>query len=247
MSYILDALRKSDQQRKRGVAPRLQPAPATVEVRKQPPFALYGMFAVILLGAGIAIGWWRPWQPERPASAGSGIPESPRESIPLPAVPPAPPPLAQETARPAQETAQQESRPAPQPSTPPAATGADRSVPGPARIEPRSKPPEAATAVTKQEARAAPEKPAGPGLAQSAQDEKLLLMADLPQALRQELPTMSIAVHAYSINPKDRLVSINNRMLREGDVLQPGLSLEQITPDGMIFTYKGYRFIRGVR
>jgi general secretion pathway protein B len=79
------------------------------------------------------------------------------------------------------------------------------------------------------------------------QDEKLLVMADLPPAIRQELPTMSIAVHAYSSNPKDRLVSINNRMLREGDILQPGLGLEQITPDGMIFSYKGYRFIRGVR
>ena len=27
----------------------------------------------------------------------------------------------------------------------------------------------------------------------------------------------------------------------------PGLKLEQITPDGMIFSYKGYRFSRGVR
>jgi hypothetical protein len=27
----------------------------------------------------------------------------------------------------------------------------------------------------------------------------------------------------------------------------PGLELEEITPDGMIFGYKGYRFHRGVK
>jgi general secretion pathway protein B len=249
MSYILDALRKSDQQRKRGAAPRLQTAPAAAVVRKQPPSVLYGLFALILLGAGIAIGWWRPWQPERPPSVGATIPEKPLESSPSQAAaPPAPPLMAQETARkPAQEVPVQESKPAPQPAPAPADTIGERRVPAPAKAEARSRPPEAMTAVPKQEASAASKKPAGPGVAQPVQDEKLLVMADLPPAIRQELPTMSIAVHAYSSNPKDRLVSINNRMLREGDILQPGLGLEQITPDGMIFSYKGYRFIRGVR
>ena len=58
---------------------------------------------------------------------------------------------------------------------------------------------------------------------------------------------MSISVHAYSGNPRDRLVGINNRMLREGDEAAPGLKLEQITPDGLIFGYKGYSFRRGVK
>ena len=54
-------------------------------------------------------------------------------------------------------------------------------------------------------------------------------------------------VHAYSGSPRDRLVGINNRMLREGDYVAPGLKLEQITPEGMIFGYKGYSFRRGVK
>ena len=58
---------------------------------------------------------------------------------------------------------------------------------------------------------------------------------------------MTVSVHAYSGNPKDRLVGINNRMLREGDELAPGLKLEQITSEGMIFGYKGYSFRRGVK
>ena len=58
---------------------------------------------------------------------------------------------------------------------------------------------------------------------------------------------MTISVHAYSGNPGDRLVGINNRLLREGGYLVPGLKLEQITPDGMIFGYKGYSFRRGLK
>ncbi|MBI4291001.1 MAG: general secretion pathway protein GspB [Betaproteobacteria bacterium] len=248
MSYILDALRKSDQQRKRGAAPRLQTVQATAQIRKQPPLVLYGLFAAILLGAGIAIGWWRPWQPERPASISATISEKPLESSPSQAAAPALPAVAQEAAtKSTQEMPVQESKPASQPLSAPAATAAERRAPAPATVETRNRPPEVMTAMPKQGARSVPEKPAGPSPAQSAQNEKLLLITDLPPAIRQELPTMSIAVHAYSSNPKDRLVSINNRMLREGDSVQPGLGLEQITPDGMIFSYKGYRFIRGVR
>ena len=58
---------------------------------------------------------------------------------------------------------------------------------------------------------------------------------------------MTISFHAYSANPRDRLVGINNRMLREGDDVAPGLKLEQITPEGMLLGYKGYSFRRGVK
>ena len=74
-----------------------------------------------------------------------------------------------------------------------------------------------------------------------------MAMTDLPPAIQQEIPRMSISVHAYSARPADRIVGINDRLLREGADLTQGLTLEQITPDGMIFTYKGYRFHRGVQ
>ena len=71
-------------------------------------------------------------------------------------------------------------------------------------------------------------------------------MNELPVSIQQELPALSISVHAYSAKPADRLVGINNRMLHEGDEVAPGLKLEQITPDGMILNYKGTSFRRGV-
>jgi general secretion pathway protein B len=74
-----------------------------------------------------------------------------------------------------------------------------------------------------------------------------VLFAELPSAIQQEIPKLSILFHLYSGNPKDRLVGINDRMLREGDPVAPGLVLEQVTPDGMVLSYKGYRFLHGTR
>lgn len=90
----------------------------------------------------------------------------------------------------------------------------------------------------------APDKPAG--TADATQEQRVIPMAELPLAIQQEIPAMTIPLHAYSSNPADRLVSINNRMMREGESLTPGLRLEQITPDGLIFSYKGYRFRHGI-
>ncbi|NCN23775.1 MAG: general secretion pathway protein GspB, partial [Gallionella sp.] len=35
--------------------------------------------------------------------------------------------------------------------------------------------------------------------------------------------------------------------LHEGEIVVPGLKLEQITPEGVVLSYKGYRFQRGIR
>jgi general secretion pathway protein B len=85
-------------------------------------------------------------------------------------------------------------------------------------------------------------KPAGTRSADAAQEQKVMSIYELPPAIQQEIPRMSISVHAYSPNLQDRVVMINDRMMREGQDLAPGLRLEQITPDGMIFSFGGYHF-----
>ena len=72
-------------------------------------------------------------------------------------------------------------------------------------------------------------------------------MDELPVQIQREIPPMTVQLHAYSNLPGERIVYINSTKLREGDSLVPGLMLEQITPDGMIFSYKGYRFLHGIR
>lgn len=214
MSYILEALKKSDQQRQRGATPTLPTSPVAIPAPKQPVFLYYGLLAATVLAAGILIGWLRPWQAEQPAPATDSAAAKPPISVSAQPTLPEPPEMARKTV---QELPAPDSVPAVQPAPMVAAMKPDMPAP-------------------------MPEKPADP-----AQEQKVIPMAELPLQIQQEIPAMTIPLHAYSSKPRDRLVSINDRMLKEGEPLTPGLRLEQITQDGLIFSYKGYRFRRGVQ
>ena len=108
-------------------------------------------------------------------------------------------------------------------------------------------PPNAVTTAPEVAPTPVPEKPVTAGLTDSASEQRAMTMSELPLAIRQELPSMQISLHLYSTRPRNSFVSINSRMLQEGEDVAPGIRLEQITPDGMVFSYKGYRFRRGVQ
>ena len=258
MSYILDALRKSDQQRQRGTAPTLLTAQATVPAPTRPGFSLNGWLVAALVGAGILVGWLRPWQTE-PA-------------------PPMPEPIA---ARPLSTTP---ALPAHQPDLPDAATLAPEQKPGQASIsaarltsvlEPVAKKPEltppaergtrlspsatvtgvsrgeeprdARVAVHGQTATPVPENAVVTGPTEAERSKNVMPLSELPPSIRQEIPNITISFHVYSSNPAERRIMINNELLRQGESAAPGLKVEQITPDGVVIGYKGYRFQRGVR
>lgn len=236
MSYILDALRKSDQLRQRGAVPTLGLAATTAP--KPRAILYYGVLALALLGAGIAIGWLRPWQPapvvQAPAAIAAQAPAAAQARLPAPqSVRPAVPEPELTTRKNAQTAA-----PAPVPAPAKPSGGASAK---PARQTAPSKSAAGAPKQAAAQARRPDSESAGttaPGL--------VIAMKDLPLAIQQELAPMSISVHAYSDKAGERLVGINNRLLHEGAEVAPGLKLEQITPDGMILSYKGYRFRRGV-
>ncbi|MFH1603684.1 MAG: general secretion pathway protein GspB [Pseudomonadota bacterium] len=227
-------MRKSDQLRQRGAVPTLLMGQATAVASKQTPSVIYGLLAIALVGAGIFIGWLRPWQAEpAPRAVDSVAIEpaelNPRRAAPLPAAPEVAltAPLRRQALRPA---------PAPVAARPEARLRADASKRGPP-----SKP--SADSGTSP----MPAQSVDTGAANATPAQTVMLMAELPVAIQQELPPMSISVHAYSGKAKDRLVGINSKLLHEGDFAAPGLKLEQITPDGMIFSYRGYSFRRGVK
>lgn len=206
MSYILDALRKSDQQRRLGAVPTLQAASVAAAPPERSPMLLYGLLTLLLIVATVtAVAWLRPRAPEAAVLA-SSVARPPELPVRQPAAVVVPQPVLVAAAQ------------LPPLAIPPVA------VPIPAQIAPavRRKAPTAAMA----------ESPAS---------------SELPASMRKQLPPISVAVHAYSSTPADRLVSINGRMLREGDTMAPDLKLEQITPDGMIFAYRGYRFRRSAQ
>jgi len=241
MSFILDALRKSDQQRQRGATPTLRSAQLVSASTREPraPWLLYAGLAIVLAGAAFTIGWLRPWQTEPPvAQAGTTAPQSvavkpsepmiPTRSV-VAQVPEDPPPRTQASL--AHDVQVPESTPPKQ--------DAIRTA--------KAEAPRASAAKRTGSSQRIPEKPADGGKPAPAQEEKVLTLAELPASVRQELPQMTITVHAYSRTPKDRLVGVNDKLLHEGDALTSDLVLERITPDGMIFSYKGTRFQRGTQ
>lgn len=240
MSYILEALKKSDQQRQRGATPTLQAAQVTVAAPKRPLFIYYGLLAAVLLAAGIMIGWLHPWQPEQPSpetepvAAKSPFPIS-QQATPAPLT--APPEIPGKTAQ---------EFPAPN------LTPAGQPVPVLGVMKPNNPAFVSATTPstgTPSAAAPSPDKTVqkSASIAGVAQEQKAIPMAELPLQIQHEIPAMTVQLHAYSSVPSERLVYINSTRLREGESLMLGLRLEQITPDGMIFSYKGYRFQRGIR
>jgi len=199
MSYILDALKKSDQQRNIGVPPTLQFAQAAMPTPKRPSLLQYGLLAVVLLGAGVALGLLRPWQAEQ-LPAGT---ESIEHVAPI-AMP-------------------QQAAPSPMTATP--------DLPG----------------NTAQEMVKVPVQPKPENLTSNVEQQKTMAFDELPSQIQREIPDIAVQLHAYSSKPAERLAYINSKKLREGDSVMPGLVLEQITPDGMVFSYKGYRFKHGIR
>lgn len=210
MSYILDALRKSDQERRRGGVPTLPAAPDTRPAGKRTALVIYGLLGTFFIAVGMAIGWLRPWVNEPSVSLPSAT--HPLES-PSPQSEPAPPTRARAKAEPEQA----------------------RKEPPPAEPASRRDAPETSAAVVENKSPT------------TNVSQPIPLASDLPLAIQQELPPMSIEMHVYSSKPRERLVSIDGRLLRENDPLNPQLKLESITPDGMIFTYRDYRFRRVLR
>jgi general secretion pathway protein B len=245
MSYILDAIRKSDQQRKHGAVPTLPTAQAAVEVTRQPVISLNGLLAALLVGAGLVIGWLRPWQPEQPASAPTPIDAqlatSPGNAAPTP-LPVVPEPAGES----GQEPPGQKWTPAEQSATAFRGTATAQDTLALVRQERRSTPAATVADVPKEAGIPMPDRPVGSGL-DARQDQREMTLDDLPPSIRQDIPSLSISFHFYSASPRERRVMIDDAMLRQGDSVAPGLRLEQITPDGVILGYKGYRFQRGVR
>ncbi len=68
--------------------------------------------------------------------------------------------------------------------------------------------------------------------------------SDLPPAIQQELPKVEISAHIYDSNASSRIISVHGSAFHEGDNVAAGLRLESIIPEGVILSYKGYRFYK---
>lgn len=65
----------------------------------------------------------------------------------------------------------------------------------------------------------------------------------IPQGMREDLPELRITVLVYANDPEDRFVLINGQRVVEKEELIDGLVLDQIRRDGAVFKYRNYRFL----
>ena len=70
---------------------------------------------------------------------------------------------------------------------------------------------------------------------------------ELPYAVQEKIPDLSISVHMFDEDPMQRRIRINGRMYTEGSSLQRNLALVEITRYGAIFDYQGHVFRLNVR
>ncbi|HUN74706.1 MAG TPA: general secretion pathway protein GspB [Steroidobacteraceae bacterium] len=248
MSFILDALKKSESERQR------QSGPALFEVKVAPP---RGRFAIWATGLGallainlVVVGWMAmrgsanrstaaaQESSTAPKTATGGAAAATRAAPEAPVTPgasprtyPAAPPV-----------------PAPASRAPDTRFGAVSPSPGTAASE------DAHVRADTGEPSAAPEdlapavEPEHRGFAEDGgvvrqTETGLPSYQDAAAAPGANLPNLRLDLHVYAPDPDQRFVFINMQKLREGDSLPIGVRVEQITSDGVILSYRGTRFV----
>jgi general secretion pathway protein B len=71
----------------------------------------------------------------------------------------------------------------------------------------------------------------------------LQLYQDAAVASGGNLPELRLDLHVYATQPHDRFALINMHRVHEGDTLQGGVRVESITPDGVVMSHNGSRFL----
>lgn len=256
MSYILDALKKSEEERKRGTVPDLTAVQDT-RVREQGKHHWwpYLILVALVLNAGIFLWWLAPWQATKPNvtaySAAKQDPLPEKTFIPEEQNHPEKPLSTQ--GNPKMKTATDKR----------VSEREDRSVQA-KTAEQKQIPPTSAPAVETQDSRLlspplplqAPvttpsvtevteTKPSG--ISGNTGGNTLYNLNELPPSIQQNLPTFSITAHIHTGDPASGMVKVNGQVIREGQELSPGLRLEEIIPDGVIFRYQTYRFRVGLK
>jgi general secretion pathway protein B len=61
-------------------------------------------------------------------------------------------------------------------------------------------------------------------------------------AARGDVPALHLDLHVYATQPQQRFIFVNSRKYKEGDALAEGPLVEQITPDGAVLNFRGSRF-----
>jgi len=235
MSYILDALKKSEQQRGNSTI-----SPDITATAAHPTPAKHRLvLPLILLAAALAAGWYM-----------LQMNQDDRHQSPAPvsgSMPPPPPVLhAQKTAAHNRTVPKQPASATnittavvvePEHHASPPVSHATNPLPVFKPITP--------TSSVSRIAGSLPDVPDSTTQAAPAETNNLAI-SQLPLSVQQALPAMHIEGHIYDDNPAARMVIVNGTVYREKQHITGVLILEEITPKGVILNYQGHVFHMGV-
>jgi general secretion pathway protein B len=255
MSFILDALKKSEQQRQQQTTPVKSVNKRTLSLQASPsgrriPWLLVGLLPLILL-----CGWWYFAQTDESQSA---------PPVNVQSTSPVPPQTTAKAETAAQATPTEilqqevaETAPALQ-STPPQATIPVEPSPVPRALgspnTTETTPFQGkvfSTADRKIQTIEAPvetlviSQPEPQPLAEEElypASTRLPLYAELSGEMRGRMPAINMSMHFYNKEPNRRLVRINDVLLHEGDWVAGDLKLAEITVDGVTLDFLGKTF-----
>jgi general secretion pathway protein B len=254
MSYILDALKKSEKERQRGTAPDILTAQdVQAQKPKKRPLWPYLLLVALLLNTGVLLLWLGPWHSKKPHVVVQPVGGQQHESNTL------------ESVHEGSDVRSSVSLPSTGPSKT-TGTGVGKAIQQDQITQTEANlqkdVPSISTPMT--DAKGLPE--VSPSISEQPPpvsqvpseskpvsnivptvENKVYNLNDLPLSVQQGLPDFNITVAIYSNDPASRMVKINNQLMREGQYLTNGLKLEEITPDGVIFSYQNYRFRLGLK
>ncbi|HZT03197.1 MAG TPA: general secretion pathway protein GspB [Steroidobacteraceae bacterium] len=252
MSFILDALKKSESDRQR------QSGPSLFEVKVAPPRRRLPVWAVaiaVLLAINlIVICWMLLRHPSAPApmAAGESSPSAAAALVARAA------PVAAPAAAAASAPAGSEAAPVSAPGGSAAQSGGrqDTAVlqgrspagPAPAAAAPATGPTDRATAPSSgnnpSDYAPAVEPATGRSSAATAGAGSTDGLAIYQQIVNSaNLPELHLDLHVYADRPQDRFAMINMHRVAEGDSLPSGVQVDAIRPDGVVLSYHGTRFL----
>ncbi len=261
MSFILDALKKSEAERQRQVGPTLLEVRITQPRRRLP---LWALLVALLLGLNMLLLAYVLHKPApdspgtggaaagtAPAAAGAGAAPHAASALPAPSV----------AAPPAAATSAAAANPVSSPAGPASAgtqAGAAPQLPPPASIEAAAAAgrgyPDAAGEPQEDTRNPADEEPAVPprraanagasasAKAQRADAESYTSWPSVSE-VGGELPDLRLDLHVYAERPSDRYALINMHKVHEGDALPEGPRVIAITRAGVAMSYHGQNFM----
>jgi general secretion pathway protein B len=226
MSYILEALASSEQARQQvPAAPKYSLLPVVGEQAARRRFWPYAVAGVLVVNASVLYFLARPAPLPEVQIAAPAAGTTPSQAPPQP--------QPQRVAEPVIVQA-----PAPvivrAPAPIVAAAKTEPKKPEPKKPEPKKPEPVAKVAAPR---------PASPPEASTLPPPPAEAVSrfELPTGLQREVPALSVSGYIRE-EGSSGMVIVNDKLLHEGDELVPGLKLEKILQDSLVFNYKGYRF-----